>query len=160
AALKFAPVKITRKCTDLQYRRNEPEAYRRQARIGDAPKVRPWLASKDAELRARACELLMYVEDGAEPDVPALAKLLTDEAVDALKPWLKAHELEYHAAEAAVALGRIGTPEATAALWDAVRAEVPNKQVHIARYFQQGPRPEEYALLKGLILAGAKTDVK
>jgi HEAT repeat protein len=266
AALKFGPVKIARKSTDLQYRRNEPEAYRRQARIGDAAKVRSWLTSKDAELRARACELLMYVEDGAEPDVPAVAKLLADEAVevrraaalaltrlgtseqrdalraaltdrdwqvrfaaaaalealgdvaslkkqdltgadaavpfeslargkatlescakvraalaekkpdarairaagklrdadavDALKPWLKAHELEYHAAEAAVALGRIGTPEAVAALWSAVRAEVPNKQVHIARYFQHGPRPEEYALLKGLILAGAKTDVK
>jgi HEAT repeat protein len=266
AALKYGPVKITRKSTDLQYRRNEPEAYRRQARIGDAAKARPWLASKDLELRARACELLMYVEDGAEPDVPTLAKLLTDEAVevrraaalaltrlgtagqrdalrealndrdwqvrfaaaaaleamgdveslkkqdltgaeapvpfeclardkatpasrakvraalaekkpdfrairaagklrdaetvDALRPWLKAHELEYHAAEAAVSLGRIGTPEAVAALWDAVRAEVPNKQVHIARYFQQGPRPEEYALLKGLLLAGAKADAK
>src|SRR5262249_7745199 len=34
-ALKHAPVKVTRESTDIQYRRNEPEAYRRQARIGE-----------------------------------------------------------------------------------------------------------------------------
>src|SRR5262249_12541362 len=89
------------------------------------------------------------------PDVPALraaGKLPDAEAVPLLVPWLKNHPWEYHAAEAAVALGRIGTPEAVAALWEAVRSEVPLKQVHISRYLQHGPRPEEYALLKGLIL--------
>jgi HEAT repeat protein len=264
-ALKLPPARVTRESTDLQYRRNEPEAYRRQARIGDVAKARPWLASEDPALRARACELLMYVEDGAEPDVPAVVKLLKDEAVDVrraaalaltrlataddapalraaladadwqvrfaaaaaleavgevdgldkeplassatpvpfeslarrkptpenlarvreelkkdvpdtravraagklrdagavplLVPWLRKHVWEYHAAGAAVALGRIGTPEAVAALWDAVRSEVPLRQVHISRYLQHGPRPEEYALLKGLLLANAKADL-
>src|SRR5262249_33095864 len=81
-------------------------------------------------------------------------------AVPLLTRWLKDHEMEYHAAEAAVALGRIGTPEAVAALWDALRSEVPIKKVHISRYLQHGPRPEEYALLKGLFLAGTKPDLK
>jgi HEAT repeat protein len=93
------------------------------------------------------------------PTVAALraaGKLKDVAAVPLLAPWLKRHEWEYHAAEAAVALGRIGTTEAVTALWSAVRSEVPNKQVVYARYLQHGPRPEEYALLKGLILAGAK----
>src|SRR5207248_10300565 len=81
-------------------------------------------------------------------------------AVPRLVPWLKKHEWEYHAAEAAVALGRIGTKEAVAALWEALRSEVPNKKVHISRYLQHGPRPEEYALLKALILAGARVELK
>jgi HEAT repeat protein len=239
-ALKYGPVKVTRKSTDLEYRRNEPEAYRTQARVGEAPRYRPWLFSKDPALRARACELLRYIEDGAAEDVPAIVKLLEDEAVEVrraaalalmrlataaeaqalrhaskdkdwqvrfaattaleaigeegevrawvraeldrptpdtralraagklrdagavplLVPWLRKHVWEYHAAEAAVALGRIGTPEAVAALWQALRTEVPIKQVHISRYLQHGPRPEEYALLKGLVLADARTDVK
>jgi hypothetical protein len=252
-------VKITRESTDLQYRRNEPDAYRRQARINEGDRYRAMLWSEVAALRARACEMLMHIE--VEPQVlvrhlrppdggscvfiPSgyqdrwfLAKLLEDRAVEvrraaalaltrlataaedqalrqALKdtdwqvrfhaasalqvldesrgrshkelcqdvradlakpnpgarvlraagklgdpeavrlmvPWLKKHEWEYHAAEAAVALGRIGTPEAVAALWDAVRSEVPNRKVYISRYLQHGPRPEEYALLKGLIRA-------
>lgn len=256
-ALKYGPVRVGRKSTDIEYRRNEPEAYRTQARLGEAPRYRQWLKSKDPELRARACEMLMYIEDGAEQDVPAILGLLKDESVEVrraaalaltrlatnehhhallqaqqgekdwlvkfhlgaaaasvgcvgddctdwerigrnepsaenralvrkelarptpdtrvlraagklkdpeavplLVPWLKKHPWEYHAAEAAVALGRIGTPEAVTALWVAVRSEVPIKQVHIARYLQHGPRPEEYALLKGLLLANARVEVK
>jgi HEAT repeat protein len=258
-ALQYGPVQVTREATDIQYRRNEPEAYRRQARLGEAPQYRPWLTSPDPNLRARACEMLMFIEDGAEGDVPAIAGLLKDDAVEVrraaalaltrlatvdevrplqeslkdqdwqvrvvaaaalealgvqesgakapelgfeslgrqlsapevcrkvcdelakalpevlairaagklkdaaavklLAPWLKKHEWEYHAAEAAVALGRIGTAEAVAALWEAVRSEVPVKKVHISRYLQHGPRPEEYALLKGLLLAGATPDL-
>jgi HEAT repeat protein len=93
-----------------------------------------------------------------DPPVTALraaGKRRDAEAVPLLVPWLKKHEWEFHAAEAAVALGRIGTPQATDALWQALRSEVPNKKVHISRYLQHGPRPEEYALLKGLILAKA-----
>jgi HEAT repeat protein len=240
-ALKYGPVKVTRESTDIQYRRNEPEAYRRQARLDEAPRYRAWLTSSDPHLRARACELLMYIETGVEQDVPAITRLLKDESVDVrraaalaltrlatpavgdalrealqdtdwqvrfaaesallafeqgfeglgceklhaelarelpdvrairaagklkdrkavklLTPWLKKHEWEYHAAEAALALGRIGSPEAVAALWAAVRSEVPLRKVHISRYLQHGPRPEEYALLKGLLLAGAKAEL-
>ncbi len=256
-ALLHEPVLIRRHSTDVEYRRNEPEAYRTRARIDTAGQYRPWLASKDSVLRARACEMLMNVENGTERDVPRLMQLLEDEevevrraaalaltrlathrqhkaliarsrketdwlvkfhlvsvmasagcidegstdwerigrqepepdvrrmvrqelakplpnvlalraagkledpeAVKLLVPWLRKHAEEYHAAEAAVALGRIGTAEAVAALWDAARSEIPLKQVHLSRYFQHGPRPEEYALLKGLILAGAKTDLR
>jgi hypothetical protein len=259
-ALQLGPVAITRQSTDVQYRRNEPEAYRRQARLGEAEKYHAWLASKNPVVRARGCTMLMAVEDGAEPAIPTILRLLKDEsvpvrraaalaltklarareaaaleealrdpdwqvrfaaaaaleavgrrkpeaglatsefeglgrspaspdrlrslraelrkkhpdvaafraagrlkdsgAVKLLVPWLKKHVWEYHAAAAAVALGRIGTPEAAPALWAAVRSEVPLRTVHISRYFQHGPRPEEYALLKGLLLARAKTDLK
>jgi HEAT repeat protein len=287
-ALKLGPVQVRRHSTDLEYRRNEPEAYRRQARLDEAQKYWRWLKDEDPVGRARACEMLMYVEDlgkylsmiarpanggpchliykerigpvlaGLEealrdrsvevrraaalaltrlataaqagalcralkdsdwqvrfaaaaaleavgrvdalrgeplaakacgipfealgrqeltpgvrkklhaelarplPDVPAVraaGKLRDAEAVKYLVPLLANHEQEYHAAEAAVALGRIGTPEATRALWQALRKEVPRKQVHISRYLQHGPRPEEYALLKGLILAYAELDI-
>jgi HEAT repeat protein len=249
-AAKFAPVRITRESTDLQYRRNEPDAYRRQARIGEGAKYRSWLTAKDPVRRARACEMLMYLEDEVGSDVSTIAGLLKDEtvqvrraaalaltrlgtaaevgalsaalidrdwqvrliteaALDAIRtepfessgrqavtpgllasirqelarevpdvrairaagklkdagsvkllvPWLRKHVQENHAAEAALALGRIGTPEAVAALWAAVRSEVPIKQVHINRYLQHGPRPEEYALIKALIIAQAKLSV-
>jgi HEAT repeat protein len=256
-AIKHPAVKITRESTDLQYRRNDPEAYRRQARLGEETKAREWLKSKDPVLRARGCEMLMYADVLAGEDAAAVAKLLADESAEVrrmaalaltrlgavkeitaleralkdddwqvcfsarcaleaigrwsppeglttaksewygrrykfsyhantlkeleqplpdvaairaagrlkwddagpvrlLSPWLKKHEQEYHAAEAAVALGRIGTPQAIDALWAALRSEVPNKQVVYARYLQHGPRPEEYAILKGLVLADAK----
>jgi HEAT repeat protein len=249
-ALAHPPVRITRESTDLQYRRNDPDAYRRQARLGEDAVYRPWLKSEDPALRARACEMLMLIEDGVDKDVPTITRLLKDadvevrraaslaltrlattaekqtllditkespkedwlvrfhaqaaldaidgspfgraplddgarqkllaalkqqvpdvqairaagkgklgDAVPLLVPWLKRHEYEYHAAEAAIALGRIGTKEAIAALWEALRSEVPNKKVHIARYLQHGPRPEEYAILKGLILANAQVSL-
>lgn len=258
-ALKHGPVKITRESTDLQYRRNDPEAYRRQARLGETEKYRTWLTSKYSVLRARGCEMLMASDEATNADAATIAKLLKDEpievrraaalaltrlgavkeivalekalkdsdwqvrfsarcaleamgrstpaaglktseaewygrrykfhyhkntldelnkplpdvaalraagrlkladAVPLLVPWLKKHEWEYHAAEAAVALGRIGTPEAVEALWAALRSEVPNKQVVYARYLQHGPRPEEYAILKGLVLANAKPKIE
>ena len=236
SALKQPPVRITRESTDLQYRRNEPEAYRRQARIGDEKIYSKLLRSADPLIKARACEMLMYIEDGTEKDVPYIAGLLRNKdtsvrraaalaltrlgtedqraeltaalkdedwqvrfsaqsAVDALDllknyrqeltkkfpdprvfraagkardksavkhliPWLKQHKHEYHAAEAAIALGRIGTPEAIKALWEAVRTEVPIKSVHIARYLQRGPRPEEYALIKALLIAHADLSIE
>ncbi len=252
-AVKLGPVRVERTATSLQYRRNDPEAYRRQALIGEGATYRKLLASPDPALRARGCEMLAYLEDEADPaevaallkdadvavrraaalalahlatagqaaaletaakdadvqvrfaataaldvlhaaatskdaalvfeslgrgpataeararvraelqrPVPEVAalraagKLRDADAVPLLVPWLAKHEYEYHAAEAAVALGRIGTPEAIAALWQALRREVPRKQVHIARYLQHGPRPEEYALVRGLLLARAK----
>jgi HEAT repeat protein len=267
-AVKYGPVKITRESTDLQYRRNEPDAYRRQARIGDSVKYVPMLTHKDPALRARICEMLMHLEDEAGAALPKIAHLLGDEAVEVrraaalaltrlgtfkekpalrkaaedpdwqvrflaltalealgegtigadlrlaaakkpghaddfeclsrqeptpeirarvrkelakelpdirairaagklkdaeavplLVPWLKKHVQENHAAEAAIALGRIGTTEAIAALLAALRSEVPIKQVHISRYLQHGPRPEEYAIVKALLIARAKLDL-
>jgi HEAT repeat protein len=281
-ALKYGPAKVTRTSTSLQYRRNEPEAYRRQARLDEVGNYAAWLKrGSSPEQQARACEMLMYIEDfdnatllvdekdsvqsviarlQSEKPIPTqisalladrsvvtrraaalaltrvatveqaaplkqalkdsdwqvrfaaaaalealgqtdalaneplaakecaipfealgrqkltpqvrkrlhaeLAKPLPDvlavraagklrdaEAVKYLIPLLSNHEQEYHAAEAAVALGRIGTKEAIAALWQALRREVPRKQVHISRYLQHGPRPEEYAIFKGLLIA-------
>ena len=71
----FAAGQITRDSTDLQYRRNEPEAYRLQARIGETEKYRAWLKHTDAGVVARACEMLMVMEDEAAADAPTLAKL-------------------------------------------------------------------------------------
>jgi HEAT repeat protein len=314
-ALKLGPVQVTRKSTDLQYRRNEPEAYRRQARIDDVEKYKGWLSSKNPVRRARACEMLMYIDDMGRtktvrwkpgsfdggpyrtawlenqkdvlrglrnlladdsvdvrraaalaltrlatsterdalkaalkdpdwqvriasvaalealgeatalrqeplaaklkrasyeslgrqeltlairkelhaelaktlPDISAIraaGKLRDTEAVKFLIPLLANHEQEYHAAEAALALGRIASKgavfepgrkeipprlgehserdriqEAVAALWAALRREVPKKQVHISRYLQHGPRPEEYALLKALVIAHTGLDI-
>jgi HEAT repeat protein len=231
-ALRWGPVKVMRTSTDLQYRRNDPEGYRRQARLGEEEKYRGWLQVKNPTVRARGCEMLMHLDDDAAPTLARLEELLNDSAVEVrraaalaltrlatprqqdalskaqgdkdwqtrfaaaaaleaiqdftdpaavsaelrknvqdvrairaagrlkmvkwtglLAEWLTKHEYEYHAAEAAIALGRMGTKEAGKALLAALRKEVPNKKVHITRYLQHGPRPEEYALLRGLLLA-------
>ncbi|MBI4625403.1 MAG: HEAT repeat domain-containing protein [Verrucomicrobia bacterium] len=316
------PVRIERDVTDIIFRRNEPEEYRCQARVGDEVKCRAWLASPDPELRRQGCEMLMNLEDGARPEAGAIARLLGDPsiavrraaalaltrlgtsdtalalcralddadwqvrfhagtaleaitaclppggagaaegarfhprlmtavggarglagllgkgpaalgehgqppgedlngrwfeaigrlgaaapdaarhivraalqvpvpppfifepvegkrrdlgprppalgairaagwtrdalAVPLLIPWLTRPEYQDHACEAALALGRIGTPPAIEALWRAVHEQVPKRTVYLSRYFLQGPRPEEYAYLHGLVLAGAK----
>lgn len=316
AALEHGPVSVDRDPTDLLYRRNDPDEFRSSLRIGEAPKFRAWLSSPHADLRRRACEALMAIEDGAREDAPAIARLLDDESaevrraaaralarlgsVDSLPPlltalndgdwqvrlaaasaweaitacapkgspgefyrdlfarlggvdgirralgegpasldelnadgtvelrrrwfeavgrlgvaapetarqavrealsvllpppvrfepypdirvplegsppeigairaagwikdsasvprlipWLAHHEYPDHATEAALALGRIGTPEAIDALWQAVRRDVPDRKPYLNRYVQHGPRHEEYSLLRGLILAGA-----
>src|SRR5581483_11495464 len=61
-AVKYGPVRITRESTDVQYRRNEPEAFRRQARLDEVGKYNSWLTSPSPVQRARACEMLMYIE--------------------------------------------------------------------------------------------------
>jgi HEAT repeat protein len=315
------PVQIERDVTDILYRRNEPEEYRCQARVGEESTYRPWLSSPDAELRRLGCETLMAMEDGARQDTDAIARLLVDEAVEVrraaalaltclgtpdsapalckalndsdwqvrfhaaaaletitacvpphdgakfyaklladgggaeglvkligkgpaalcdygqksgddlndrwfeavgrlgatapdyarqivraalqvplpppvnfepvegkrhdmtgrppplgairaagwmrdaasvplLIPWLSRPEFQDHAFEAALALGRIGTPQAIGALWRMVHERVPKRPDYLARYFQHGPRPEEYAWLHGLVLAGAKPALK
>jgi HEAT repeat protein len=95
---------------------------------------------------------------GSAPEIGAIraAGWMKDaESVPHLIPWLSRHEYPNHATEAALALGRIGTPEAVGALREALRRDVPDRQPYLNRYVQHGPRPEEYALLRGLILAGA-----
>lgn len=319
-ALSRKPVQIERDLTDVLYRRNEPDEYRCQARIGEAGKYAPWLSDADPDLRRRACEMLSAIEDGARRHAPVIAKLLQDESVvvrraaalalgrlgrvdcvpplvealgdvdwqvrfhaattleaitactpssrsedeagdfyerllvssggvqglersigegpaalavldpvedtnrlarwceavgrlgphapesarrivrgaldvplpppvdfepyegkrhqleaeppelaairaagwmrDAastplLIPWLSRYEYQDHITETALALGRIGTAQAVEALWAALRRDVPNLAPYLTRYLQRGPRPEEYAMLRGLILAAA-----
>ncbi|MCP4661773.1 MAG: HEAT repeat domain-containing protein, partial [bacterium] len=314
-ALSQAPVRLDRDTTDILFRRNEPDEYRTQARIGEADRYAPWLSSPDPELRRRACELLAADEDGGRPHSSTIATLLADESsqvrraaatalgrlggpewapalvksladldwqtrfhaataleaitgcappsknvsaaeyyqriladpestgglaqaigkgpgalrtddsdalarwceaagrlgehapesareivrnalrvplpppvafaplagkrrplvglppeiaairaagwmrdapcVELLIPWLEHYEYQDHITEVALALGRIRTPEAIDALWQALRRDVPNKTPYLTRYLQRGPRPEEYAILRGLILAGA-----
>lgn len=255
-ALRHPPVRVEGNAANLQYRRNEPDYYRRQAIVGSgqAEMYRRWLDSRDPWVRARGCEMLALLEDEASPALPRIAELAHDpnvelrrsatwalcvlgksehvpllrqlaerdsdavvrfharsalqvldqpgdaelamerlgrlsqpgpddlqqiraalrqsvpplaalraagrcrdhEAVALLVPWLDRPEMEAYAKDAARALGRIGSPEAVRALWDAFRLQVPKKQVFNGRYFQHGPRPEEYALLEGLVLAGAR----
>ncbi|NUQ62934.1 MAG: HEAT repeat domain-containing protein [Pirellulales bacterium] len=96
---------------------------------------------------------------GTPPQIGAIraAGWMNDvESVPRLVPWLSRHEYPDHAAEAALALGRIATPEAVAALWEALGRDVPDRKPYLNRYVQHGPRPEEYSLLRGLILAGAE----
>lgn len=100
--------------------------------------------------------------DGTPPESGAIraAGWLRDApCVPKLIPWLARHEYPDHAADVALALGRIGTSEAVAALWDALRRDVPERKPYLNRYVQHGPRPEEYALLRGLILAQAVTSL-
>lgn len=95
--------------------------------------------------------------EGSPPELGAIraAGWMQDaESAPLLIPWLARHEYPDHAAEAAVALGRIGTSEAVGALWEALRRDVADRKPFLNRYVQHGPRPEEYALLRGLILSG------
>ena len=322
-ALSHAPVRLDRDTTDILYRRNQPDEYRSQARIGETGRYVPWLSSQDPDLRRRACEMLAAMEDGGRPHTNAIATLLNDEstqvrraaaialgrlgsaecapaliesledsdwqtrfhaataleaitgcappsenesaqqfyqrmqadlnptgglaqaigqgpaalaaysstddvdelarwceaagrlgekapesarkivrdalrvplpppvtfvplagkrqplvgqppelaairtagwmrdadAVELLIPWLSHHEYQDHITEVTLALGRIGTPEAVDALWQALRRDVPNLRPYLTRYLQRGPRPEEYAMLRGLIIAGADVDM-
>jgi HEAT repeat protein len=100
---------------------------------------------------------------GRPPPLGAIraAGWLRDAAsVPLLVPWLSRPEYQDHAFEAALALGRIGTPQAVEVLWRMVHERVPKRPDYLARYFQHGPRPEEYAWLHGLVLAGAKPSLK
>jgi hypothetical protein len=101
--------------------------------------------------------------EGTAPDRAAIraAGRMRDEAcVPLLVPWLSRHEYPHHATQAAVALGQIGTPEAVNALWESLRKQVPDLKPFENRYLQRGPRPEEYAVMRGLILADAVIKLK
>ncbi|MFH1921676.1 MAG: HEAT repeat domain-containing protein, partial [Planctomycetota bacterium] len=111
------------------------------------PPVRfePWEGKRHA-LEGEPPELAAIRAAGWMRDVPSVLLLI---------PWLSRYEYHYHATEVALALGRIGSPEAVDALWEALRRDVPNLKPFQNRYLQRGPRPEEYAMLRGLILAEA-----
>lgn len=255
-ALRYPPVRIGRTMANVQYRRNDPDFYRRQAIVGagHSETYRRWLHSDDPWVRARGCEMLAYLEDEATPALPRIVELTRDrhvevrraatyalcllaksehvpvvrelaehdsdevvrfharsvlqvfeasgdtelelerlgrqsrpraedrervrqvlqqpvpplaalraagrlrdaQAVPLLVPWLDRSDMEPYAKEAARALGRIATAEAIEALWQALHRHVPKKQVFNYRYFQHGPRPEEWAIVEGLVLAQAQ----
>ena len=95
-----------------------------------------------------------------EADPPELSAIIAAgwmqdaDSVPMLIGWLSRYEYQDHITEAALALGRIGNQQAVEALWQALRRDVPNKAPYMSRYLQRGPRPEEYAMMRGLILAG------
>jgi hypothetical protein len=101
--------------------------------------------------------------EGSPPEIGAFraAGWMQDAAcVPRLVPWLARHEYPDHATEAALALGRIATPQAAGSLWETLRRDVPERKPPMNRYVQHGPLPEEYALLRGLILAGAVPEMR
>lgn len=80
-ALQLALPRITRDSTDLSYRRNEPDEYRRQAIITQAPVYRGWLSSAEPEVCRRGLEMLAYLPDEVTPaDRDRFVKLLHDGA--------------------------------------------------------------------------------
>lgn len=80
-ALKFPIPRVTRDSTDLSYRRNDPDEYRRQAIITQAPEYRGWLFSNSAEIRRRGLEMLGYLPDEVTSDDRAkFVELLKDKS--------------------------------------------------------------------------------
>jgi hypothetical protein len=80
-ALKLPLARVTRDSTDLSYRRNDPDEYRRQAIITQAPVYRAWLHHGDPEIRRRGIEMLAYLPDEVTAaDRVRFVELLTDEA--------------------------------------------------------------------------------
>jgi len=80
-ALKYPMPRITRDSTDLSYRRNDPDEYRRQAIITQAPVYREWLNSAEPEIRRRGLEMLAYLPDEVKAaDRARFVELLRDTA--------------------------------------------------------------------------------
>src|SRR5262245_1871576 len=80
-ALKLPLPRITRDSTDLSYRRNDPDEYRRQAIITQSPVYREWLRSGNPEIRRRGVEMLAYLPDEVtSADRKRFVDLLHDEA--------------------------------------------------------------------------------
>lgn len=78
-ALNLPLTVIRRDSTDLSYRRNDPDEYRRQAVITQSPEYRAWLSSGNAEIRRRGLELLAYLPDEVTTaDRHRFVELLTD----------------------------------------------------------------------------------
>jgi hypothetical protein len=82
-ALDLPLPRITRDSTDLSYRRNDPDEYRRQAIITQAPVYRAWLQSALGEMRRRGLETLAWLPDEiTAADRARFVELLRDEAVE------------------------------------------------------------------------------
>ncbi len=82
-ALELLLPRIVRDSTDLSYRRNDPDEYRRQAQITQSPRYRGWLESPLAEVRRRGLEMLGYLPDEiTSVDRARFVLLLADPASD------------------------------------------------------------------------------
>jgi HEAT repeat protein len=80
-ALELPLPRISREGTDLSYRRNDPDEYRRQAIITQAPVYRAWLDSALAEVRRRGLETLAWLPDEVTTEDRArFVALLDDES--------------------------------------------------------------------------------
>lgn len=112
-ALDLPLPRVRRDSTDLSYRRNDPDEYRRQAIITQAPLYRRWLQSRSAEIRRRGLETLAWLPDEVTPaDRRRMVELLADEEVEVRR-------------QAAFALAMVGTPEEIPALIEVVSSAGP-----------------------------------
>jgi hypothetical protein len=103
-ALKRPLTRITRDSTDLSYRRNDPDEYRRQAAWGTSDLPRGWLASSDPEIIRRGLEILAWQTDEVtNADRARFVELLTH-----AEPAVRR--------QAAFGLAMIGTVDAVPAL--------------------------------------------
>lgn len=103
-ALAYPLTRITRESTDLSYRRNEPDEYRRQALITQAPVYREWLTRTEPEIQRRGIEALTYLPDEVTTaDRAQFVKLLAN-AVPSVRR------------QAAHALAIVGSPDQILAL--------------------------------------------
>jgi hypothetical protein len=111
-ALALPVTRVRRDSTDLSYRRNDPDEYRRQAIITQAPTYREWLQSSKPEIRRRGLEALAYLPDEVTAaDRAWFVKLLKDEAAIVRR-------------QAAFALAIVGTAEEIPAIIDVVSHQI------------------------------------
>lgn len=107
-ALTLPMARIRRDSTDLSYRRNDPDEYRRQAIITQASTYRAWLQNPQPEIRRRGLEALAFLPDEVTAaDRARSVELLKDEAAIVRR-------------QAAFALAIIGTADEIPALVDLV----------------------------------------
>jgi Hydrazine synthase alpha subunit middle domain/WD40-like Beta Propeller Repeat len=100
--------RVARDSTDLSYRRNDPDEYRRQALVTQAPVYRAWLERKSPEMRRRGLEMLAWLPDEVTAaDRARMVELLNDEAVEVRR-------------QAAFALAMTGSADEIPALIDLV----------------------------------------
>jgi hypothetical protein len=136
------------------------EAERRRVRETVAPRVLEWTRTAPLSPEVVRAAGWLKLADALPAITPWLigganprAEEPVPDADDALEREVRGMAL---AREAALACGRIGTPEAVEALWTTLAKAVPVRNPAPSRHYQTGPRPEEYTYLRALLIAGAK----
>ena len=103
-ALDLPLPRITRESSDLSYRRNDPDEYRRQAIVTQSPRYQEWLQSPTAEIRRRGTEMLSFLSDEVTPaDRQRFVESLKDNSADVSR-------------QAALTLAHVGSAEQLPAL--------------------------------------------